>query len=125
MPTATLRFVVLALALAAACLFPPVDTAVAQELKVDGLPTEPQAFKTHVQQILSKADAMIKKLKDKEEARAVVLDLIQTRDNVLRELLKAEARPDGAKWTNKEGRESIEAMLRLLKAQYEKAASLS
>jgi hypothetical protein len=36
------------------------------------------------------------------------LDLIQTRDTVLRELLKVENQPPGSKWSKKEARESVE-----------------
>jgi hypothetical protein len=64
-------------------------------------------------------DALIGKLNGKGASPAL-LDLIQTRDNVLRELPKVESAPDGAKWTAKDARESVDAMLRLLKQQYEK-----
>jgi hypothetical protein len=98
-----------------------VGAAVADELKVENLPADPKGYRTHVEQIISKVDALIGKLKNQGPSPALQ-DLIQTRDNILREVPKVENAPDGAKWTSKEARESVDAMLRLLKQQYEKAA---
>lgn len=96
----------------------------AESISVDGLPKEPKAFRNQVDQILKKVDGLIAKLKGKAEAKAIVLDLIQTRDNVLREIPKVESTPDGSKWSQEEGRASVEAMLKLLKDQYEKGTDL-
>ena len=96
---------------------------VAEELKVEGLPSDAKGFRAQIEQIISRVDRLIEKLKGNSEASAMVLDLIQTRDNVLRELPKVETQPAGSKWTEKEARESVDWMLRLLKAQYDKAAS--
>jgi hypothetical protein len=95
----------------------------AEELKVEGLPGDAKGFHSQVQQIISKVDRLIEKLKGNPDASTMALDLIQTRDNVLRELPKIENQPVGSKWTEKEARESVDWMLRLLKTQYEKAAS--
>lgn len=95
----------------------------AEELKVEGLPSDAKGFRAQIEQIISKVDRLIEKLKGNPTASIIVLDLIQTRDNVLRELPKVENQPAGSKWTEKEARESVNWMLRLLKAQYEKAAS--
>ena len=95
----------------------------ADELKVEGLPSDAKGFRAQIEQIISRVDRLIEKLKGNSEASAMVLDLIQTRDNVLRELPKVETQPAGSKWTEKEARESVDWMLRLLKAQYDKAAS--
>jgi len=96
---------------------------VAEELKVEGLPSDAKGFRAQIEQIISRVDRLIEKLKGNSEASAMVLDLIQTRDNVLRELPKVETQPAGSKWTEKEARDSVDWMLRLLKAQYDKAAS--
>jgi hypothetical protein len=95
----------------------------AEELKVEGLPSDAKGFRAQIEQIISKVDRLIEKLKGNPKASVTVLDLIQTRDNVLRELPKVENQPAGSKWTEKEARESVDWMLRLLKAQYDKAAS--
>ena len=95
----------------------------AEELKVEGLPSDAKGFRAQIEQIISRVDRLIEKLKGNSEASAMVLDLIQTRDNVLRELPKVETQPAGSKWTEKEARDSVDWMLRLLKAQYDKAAS--
>lgn len=94
----------------------------AEELKVEGLPSDPKSFRAQIEQIISKVDNLIEKLKGNPNASTMVLDLIQTRDTVLRELPKVEHQPAGSKWSEKEARESVEWMLRLLKAQYDKAA---
>jgi hypothetical protein len=95
----------------------------AEELKVEGLPSDARGFRAQIEQIISKVDRLIEKLKGNPNTSIMVLDLIQTRDNMLRELPKVENRPDGSKWTEKEARESVNWMLRLLKVQYDKAAS--
>ena len=97
----------------------------AEELKVEGLPSDPKSFRREIEQIISKVDKLIDKLKGNPTASTMVLDLIQTRDTVLRELPKVENQPVGSKWSEKEARESVEWMLRLLRAQYDKAASLA
>ena len=96
----------------------------AEALNVEGLPKEPKAFRLQVEQILGKVDSLVTKLKGNAQALPAVLDLMQTRDNVMREILKVEATPDGSKWTLAEGRASVEAMLKLLQVQYEKASEL-
>jgi hypothetical protein len=95
----------------------------AEELKVEGLPSDPKSFRREVEQIISRVDKLINMLKGNPTMSTMVLDLIQTRDTVLRELPKVENQPAGSKWSEKEARESVEWMLRLLKAQYDKAAS--
>ncbi len=94
----------------------------AEELKVEGLPGDAKGFRAQIEQIIGKVDRLIEKLKGNSNASTLVLDLIQTRDNVLRELPKVENQPAGSKWTEKEARESVDWMLRLLKVQYDKAA---
>jgi hypothetical protein len=103
----------------------PWEALAAEELKIEGLPKDPKAFRTQLEQIIAKVDSLIGKLKGNAEALPMVLDLMQTRDNVMRELLKMEVTPDGSKWTLPEGRASVEAMLKLLKAQYDKAAGMA
>jgi hypothetical protein len=95
----------------------------AEELKVEGLSSDAKGFRAQTEQIISKVDRLIEKLKGNPNASTLALDLIQTRDNVLRELPKVENQPVGSNWTEKEARESVDWMLRLLKVQYEKAAS--
>jgi hypothetical protein len=95
----------------------------AEELKVEGLPSDAKGFRVQIEPIISKVDKLIDKLKGNPNASTMVLDLIQTRDTVLRELPKVENQPAGSKWSEKDARESVEWMLRLLKAQYDKAAS--
>lgn len=94
----------------------------ADSLKIEGLSNDPKQFRAQVDQIITKVDSLIKKLKENPSARAITLDLEQTRDNILREIVKIEAAPGDAKWTSKEMRESVQVMLKLLKDQYEKAA---
>jgi hypothetical protein len=93
----------------------------ADAVKIDGLSNDPRQFRIQVDQIIAKTDALIQRLKGNSSAQAIVLDLMQTRDNVLREISKIEASPGDAKWTVKEMRDSVQAMLKLLKDQYEKA----
>jgi hypothetical protein len=95
----------------------------AEEWQVEGLPRDPKSFRAQIEQIISRVDKLIEKLKRNPNASTTILDLIQTRDTVLRELPKVENQPPGSKWSKKEARESVEWMLRLLKAQYDKAAS--
>lgn len=97
----------------------------AESLNVEGLPKDPKAYRAQVDQILKKVDGLIEKMKWNEKALPVVLDLQQTRDNVLREIYKVENKPDGSKWGAQEMRESVDAMLKLLKAQYEKATEMA
>ncbi len=96
----------------------------AEPLTIDGLPQDPKAYRAQIEQLLKKVDELVNKLKGNPEALPVVLDLQQTRDDIMRELPKAETVPDGAKWTIEEGRASIEAKLQLLKALYDKASDL-
>lgn len=101
-------------------------TALAAEgLKIDGLPNDPRQFRTHVDQLLGKVDTLIRKLKADPKAQGMVLDLIQTRDDILREITKIESAPGDAKWTPKEMRESVEGKLKLLKDQYDKAVAMA
>ncbi len=99
---------------------PAVDT-----INVEHLPKDPKDFRKHVDQIIGKVDGLVQKLKGNKNAESIVMDLLQTRDNVLREIPKVEGTPDGAKWLVKDMRESVEAMLKLLKVQYEKAAGMA
>lgn len=101
----------------------PHHALAADELKVEGLPGDAKGFRAQIEQIISRVDRLIEKLKGNPNASTMVLDLIQTRDTVLRELPKVEHQPAGSKWTEKDARESVDSMLRLLKAQYDKAAS--
>ncbi len=93
----------------------------ADTLTIEGLPKDPKAYRAQVDQLLKKADALIEMLKGKPNPPPIVLDLIQTRDNILREIFKVENKPEGAKWFDQEMRDSVDAMLRLLKQQYDKA----
>ncbi len=96
----------------------------ADTLTVDSLPKDPKAYRAQVEQILKKVDALIGKLKGNPNATPMVLDLIQTRDDILREIPKAETTPAGSKWSLEEGRASVDAKLKLLKDQYDKASGL-
>ncbi|WP_447978972.1 hypothetical protein [Candidatus Nitrospira bockiana] len=128
MPMGVLRAVAVSMALLSAFMvanLPLGQPAVAADsLKVDGLPNDPRQFRTSVEALIGQVDKLVAKLKASPEAQALVLDLIQTRDNVLREIAKLEGTPGDAKWNPKEMRESVEAMLKLMKAQYEKAATM-
>ncbi|WP_447972224.1 hypothetical protein [Nitrospira sp. Kam-Ns4a] len=97
----------------------------ADTLTIEGLPKDPKAYRAQVDQILKKADALIEKLKEKPNPPPIVLDLIQTRDNILREIFKVENKPEGSKWFDQEMRDSVDAMLRLLKQQYDKGVELA
>lgn len=94
----------------------------ADALKIDGLSSAPTQFRTQVEQLISKADSLIAKLKANPINNAVVLDLMQTRDDILREIPKIDSAPGDAKWTANEMRASVESKLKLLKDQYDKAS---
>jgi len=102
----------------------PPRLAAAETLNVENLPKDAKEFRRSVDQIIKRVDGLLSKLQNKPEARAVWMDLVQTRDNVLREIEKLDSK-EGAKWTAAEARASVEHMLKLLKAQYEKAADLA
>ena len=102
---------------------PPTVALAADTLNVDNLPNEPGQLKAQVEKIVAKVDGLVGKLKGNPAAQALVLDLMQTRDNLMRELPKVDSSPGDAKWKAKEMRHSVENMLRLLKDQYEKAAA--
>ncbi|HXF93018.1 MAG TPA: hypothetical protein VNK46_09680 [Nitrospiraceae bacterium] len=97
----------------------------ADTLNVEGLPKDLKAYRAQIDQMLKKVDALIEKLKTQPNATAIVLDLQQTRDDILRELPKIETAPGDAKWTAQEMRNSVDAKLKLLKEQYEKAVALA
>lgn len=97
----------------------------AESLNIEGLPKDARAYRAQVDQILRKVDGLIDKLKENESARALILDLEQTRDNILREIPKMEIAPGDAKWGSQEMRDSVQQMLKLLKDQYEKAVASS
>lgn len=94
----------------------------ADVLKIDSLSNDPKQFRAQVQQLLGRTDILIAKLKDNPALQPVVLDLLQTRDDILRELPKIDAAPGDAKWTAEEMEESVRAKLKLLKEQYDKAS---
>jgi hypothetical protein len=96
--------------------------AAAEAFSVDNLPKDPKAYRAQVDKIIGTVDGLIAKLKGNKQAEAALLDLMQTRDNILREIYKVENQPDGAKWTAAQMQDSVTAMLRLLKSHYEKAA---
>ncbi len=94
----------------------------ADMLKIDGLSNDPRQFRTQVDQLISKTDSLIAKLRANPNNQAIVLDLLQTRDDILRELPKVDSTPGDAKWTAREMMESVQSKLKLLKDQYDKAA---
>lgn len=94
----------------------------ADVLKIDGLSSDPKQFRTQVDQLISKTDGLIAKLRANPNNQAVVLDLIQTRDDILREIPKIDSAPGDAKWTAREMMESVQSKLKLLKDQYDKAS---
>lgn len=102
----------------------PPQLAAAESFNVDNLPKDAKEFRRSVDQIIKRVDGLLNKLKDKPDALTALMDLMQTRDNILREIEKLDSK-DGSKWTAGEARESVELMLKLLKAQYEKAAGLA
>jgi hypothetical protein len=97
----------------------------ADSLNLEGLPKDPRQFRAHVDQLIGKVDILIKKLKADPKAQTMTLDLIQTRDDILREITKIESAPGDAKWTAGEMRESVQAKLKLLKDQYDKAIAMA
>ena len=100
----------------------PGVASAAESLAVDSLPNDARQFRFQVEKIISKVDALIDQLRDKPNSRATILDLLQTRDDILREIPKLDSAPGDAKWSQKEMRESVQDKLRLLKGQYDKAA---
>ena len=94
----------------------------ADMLKIDGLSNDPRQFRTQVDQLISKTDSLIAKLRANPNNQAIVLDLLQTRDDILRELPKVDSAPGDAKWNAREMMESVQSKLKLLKDQYDKAA---
>lgn len=101
----------------------PPGAQAAGELKVEGLPQEPEAYKQQVDRIVDRVDALIDKMKAEKSGDPALLELIQARDNVKEEALKVVYHPEEAKWTADEARESTDAMLKFMKAQYEKASA--
>jgi hypothetical protein len=97
----------------------------ADVMKIDGLSSDPKQFRAQVEQLVNKTDTLIAKLKANPTHQAVVLDLMQTRDDILRELPKIDSAPGDAKWTAKEMHESVQSKLKLLKDQYDKAVGLA
>ena len=75
----------------------------AETLNIDGLPKDPKTYRAQVDQILKKVDGLIEKLNGNQNAVPMVLDLLQTRDDILREIPKVETAPEGSKWTLQEG----------------------
>lgn len=94
----------------------------ADVLKIDGLSSDPKQFRTHIDQLISKTDSLIAKLRANPDNKAIVLDLLQTRDDILREIPKINSAPGDARWTAPEMIESVQSKLKLLKDQYDKAA---
>jgi hypothetical protein len=95
----------------------------ADELNVQNLPKEPRSYRESVEKLITKVDALLEKQKGNKQAESAVQDLLQTRDNIVRELPKVEKAPDGAKWFPEEGRNSVDKMLLDLKLRYDKLAS--
>ncbi len=100
----------------------PGVASAADSLTVDALPSDARQFRAHVEQIIIKVDALIEQLRNRPNSRALILDLLQTRDDILREIPKIDSAPGDAKWNQKEMRESVQDKLKLLKGQYDKAA---
>lgn len=96
-----------------------------EALKIDGLSHDPRQFRVQVEQLVTKTDGLIAKLRGNPEFQALVLDLLQTRDDILRELPKIDSAPGEAKWTGKEMMESVQSKLNLLKQLYDKGAGLA
>lgn len=97
----------------------------AEALKIDGLSHDPKQFRVQVEQLVNKTDGLIAKLRGNPEFQALVLDLLQTRDDILRELPKIDSAPGEAKWTGKEMMESVRSKLNLLKQLYDKGSGLA
>ena len=132
----TIVKIIISIAMVWGCLLPrfenmpgsdggPGIVFAADSLNIEGLPSDPRQFRSQVGQILTKADSLVKKLKANPSAQTFALDLMQTRDNILREIVKIDGAPGDAKWTAQEMRESVQAMLKLLKEQYDKAVGTS
>jgi hypothetical protein len=99
-----------------------VETALAADtLKIDGLSKDSKQFRAQVEQLLKKTDVLIARLRTNPAFQTVVLDLLQTHDDILRELPKIDSAPGDARWTAKEMFESVQSKLKLLKDQYDKA----
>jgi len=94
----------------------------ADVLKIAGLSHDPKQFRTQVEQLISKADSLIAKLKADPNNQAVVLDLMQTHDDILPEFPRIDSAPGDAKLTAQEMCARVESKLKLLKDQYDKAA---
>lgn len=106
-------------------VFIAIGTAVASadELNVQNLPKDPAGYRDAIQKLIAKVDALLEKQKGNKQMEAAVQDLLQTRDNIFRELPKVEKAPDGAKWSPEEGRNSVDKMLLDLKLRYDKLAA--
>ena len=105
---------------------PVSGTALAADLlKIDGLSSDPKQFRIQVDQLISKTDSLVIRLRANPSNQAIILDLLQTRDDILRELPKIDSAPGDAKWTSREMMESVQSKLKLLKEQYDKAAGLA
>lgn len=102
----------------------PGVASAAESLTVDSLPNDARQFRAQVEKIIGKVDTLIEQLRNTPNSRVIILDLIQTRDDILREVPKMDSAPGDAKWSQKEMRESVQDKLRLLKGQYDKAAGL-
>lgn len=96
-----------------------------EPLNVEGLSQQPEAYKQQVDRIVNRVDTFIDKMKAEKAGEPVLLELMQARDNVQDEAVKVVYHPPESRWTTEEARESTDAMLRVLKAQYEKAADLA
>lgn len=99
--------------------------AAAEPLDVEGLPQHPEAYKQQVDRIVKRVDTLIDKVKAERAGEPALLELVQARDNVQDEAVKVVYHPPESRWTTEEARESTDAMLRVLKAQYDKAAELA
>lgn len=94
----------------------------ADALKIDELSSGPKEFHTQVDQLISKTESLIAKLGANPNNQAIALDLLQIRDDSLREIPKIDSAPGDAKWTARVMIESVQSKLKLLKDQYDKAA---
>jgi hypothetical protein len=107
------------------CLTLAPGGACADELNVENLPKDPKEYRQAIEKIIVKVNALVEKQKNNKQAESSVLDVLQVRDNIFRELPKVEKTvPDGAKWWDAEGRSSVDKMLQLLKLRYDKLASI-
>lgn len=90
-------------------LRPRPVVATAADMLTVGVPThDPRQFRVHVEQIVSKLDALIEQLRGRPNSRAIILDLLQTRDALLREVPNIDSALGDAKWNQKEMPESVE-----------------